>query len=525
MADYDQIMKALRNAHAAGDTAAATRLAAMAKAAKTAQAQPAPEPSQEQLPAGMEGFMTPPRADAPQTQPAQRETGLIEQTAIGTREGVASGLGFPVDAVAAAINGIPRTINAATGSQMGDWVQNPVGGSESINRVFDAVLPERVDPQTAGQRIARRTGQEVGASAAMAPAMLATPGVKAAQGAYLATEGASAVGSGLGAGVANEVAPDSVAAEIVGQVAGGLAGGAIGGRLARPSGPKAPSTNDLETQASALYAKGDARPGADPQSVAGFRSKLDGVLRSQNMLTPTGRNLADGNVKKFLDVMDDFQGHPMTPREMQAARKFLTDAAASADPSDRRIGTILLKEFDGWRNAAVPEYKMGDALYGRMKRAKDVDWRIEKAENRAASTGTGGNAVNAMRQNIRQILDNPAARRGYSAEEIKAMEAIVRGDATTNAMRLVGRLSPTSGAVPLMANIVGVGVDPMIGTAIMGTGAAAKGLAELRTQSQINALAEMIRNGAAMPGNALAGVRSTASNALAARAGITAAQQ
>ena len=34
MAEYDQIMQALRNAHAAGDTAAAQRLAQMAKAAK-----------------------------------------------------------------------------------------------------------------------------------------------------------------------------------------------------------------------------------------------------------------------------------------------------------------------------------------------------------------------------------------------------------------------------------------------------------------------------------------------------------
>jgi hypothetical protein len=39
VADYDQIMRALRNAHAAGDTAAAQRLAQMAQAAK-ASAQP-----------------------------------------------------------------------------------------------------------------------------------------------------------------------------------------------------------------------------------------------------------------------------------------------------------------------------------------------------------------------------------------------------------------------------------------------------------------------------------------------------
>lgn len=521
MADYDQIMRALRNAHAAGDAAAAKRLAAMAKAAKASQpksdAQPGYRP-------GIDGPVPPPRADAPQTQPVQRETGIVEQAGIGTREGVAMGLGFPVDALASAINGIPRTVNAVAGTQLGDWVTNPVGGSQSINQVFDAVLPEKVDPQTTGQRFARRIGQEVGATAVPLAGSATKAQTMADVGRTAATQIASAVGGGAGAQVAREVAPDSLAAEITGQVIGGLAGGAVAGRLVAPKGPGAPSVQTLEQKAADLYAKGEARPGADPQSVSRFSQRIGGVLQAESLVTPTGRNLADGNVRKFLDVIDDFQGQPMTPREMQNARKFLTDAAASSDPSDRRVGMLLLKEFDDWRNAAVPEFKAADQIYGRMKRAKDVDWRIEKAENRAASTGTGGNAVNAMRQNIRQILDNPAARRGYSAEEIKAMEAIVRGDTATNAARLVGRLSPTSGAIPLMANIVGVGVDPLIGTAIMGLGAGAKGIAEMRTQGQINALAELIRNGGPVAPNALAGISSDMRNALAYRAGVTSAQ-
>ena len=469
---------------------------------------------------GIDGPVPPPRADAPQTQPAQRETGLVEQTGIGTREGVAMGLGFPVDAVASAINGIPRTISAATGQPMADWISNPIGGSESINQAFDAVLPERVDPQTGGQRFARRIGQEVGAAAVPLAGSVGKVRTAADLARVAVPQVVSAVTGGAVAQIAREIAPDSVAAEIVGQVVGSLAGGALASRLVGSGAPKAPTTSDLEDQADALYQKGDVRPGADQSSVASFQQNIDGVLRSENLVTPAGRNLADGNVKKFLDVIEDYQGNQMTPRQMQTARKFLTDAAASSDPSDRRIGTILLKKFDAWRNAAVPEYKAADQLYGRMKRAKDVDWRIEKAENRAASTGTGGNAVNAMRQNIRQILDNPAARRGYSADEIKAMEAIVRGDTATNAARLVGRLSPTSGAIPLMANIVGVGVDPLIGTAIMGLGAGAKGIAEMRTQGQINALAELIRNGGAL---SRAGVTpgQNALGALAYRAGAT----
>lgn len=63
MADYETIMKALRNAHAAGDTAAAQRLAQMAKEAR-GQAQAAPAPQVQADPA----------------QPMSRSRDLIEQS-------------------------------------------------------------------------------------------------------------------------------------------------------------------------------------------------------------------------------------------------------------------------------------------------------------------------------------------------------------------------------------------------------------------------------------------------------------
>lgn len=274
--------------------------------------------------------------------------------------------------------------------------------------------------------------------------------------------------------------------------------------LTRPKAPQAPSVDDLRGQAEGLYKAGAARPGADAASVQGLAQQIDGELANLNVKTPTGRVVADGNVKKFIDVLDDYQGQQMTPDQMQTARRMLQDAAGSADPSDRRIGTALLERFDAWRNQAVPEFAEADQLYGRMKRAQDVDFRVEKADNRAASSGSGGNRVNAARQNIRQILDNPKAQRGYSAEELAAMREVVRGSPVVNTLRNVGKLSPTSGALPLMGNMTGLGLAPQFTLPAMGVAAAAKGGAELMTNQQINALSAMIRNGGQLPQNALA---------------------
>ena len=335
----------------------------------------------------------------------------------------------------------------------------------------------------------------------------------------------NALAYGVIPGLASEGAgqlTEGTAAEPWARTIAPIVAGGIAGAVSRPKGPQAPTNAALRQQADDLYKAGDARPAAGSGAISTLRGQVDQTLQDLNIKTPTGRIVADGNVKKFLDVLDDFDGQTMTPSQMQTARRILTDAAGSADASDRRIGTALLEKFDDWRNTAVPEYAQADQVYGRLKRSQDVDFRIEKADRRAASSGTGGNSVNTARQNIRQILDNPKARRGYSAEEIAAMEAIVRGTPTTNALRLAGRLSPTSGALPLMGNLAGVGMNPIVGIPLMGAAGAAKGMSEVLTNRQINALSAMIRNGGPLPGNALAGLDEAALAALAARAAMSA---
>lgn len=325
---------------------------------------------------------------------------------------------------------------------------------------------------------------------------------------------------GVVPGIASEGAgqlTEGTALEPWARVIAPVVASAAASRMTRAPGPKAPTVDELRAQADDLYQAGAARAGADAPAVQGLAAQIDNELQALSVKTPTGRVVADGNVRKFLDVLDDFQGQPMQPEQMQTMRRILQDAAGSADPSDRRIGAILLERFDDWRGQHVPEFRQADQLYGRMKRAQDVDFRVEKAGRRAASSGTGGNTVNAARQNIRQILDNPKAMRGYSPEELTAMERIVRGSPATNMLRLGGRLSPTSGALPLMGSIAGTALNPLAGAGVMGGAYAMKAGAEGITRGQIDALSAMIRNGGPLATNALAKMDNAAMALLALR--------
>ena len=146
--------------------------------------------------------------------------------------------------------------------------------------------------------------------------------------------------------------------------------------------------------------------------------------------------------------------------------------------------------------AAIASLREGRDLTRRIKSSEQVSAALTKGERRAASSGTGGNEVNAIRQNIRSILDNPKKSKGFKKAELEAMEDIVRGTPGQNLLRLVGRMSPTSGALPAMAGIGSTGTFGPLGAIPPTLGFMAKGGAEALTQRDISRLQDLIRNGA-----------------------------
>lgn len=286
MADYDQIMQALRNADAAGDTAAAQRLAEMARAARQTQ-QPTAGPVTPPV-SGTAAEVTASAAAAEAARPTfgQSLVGVGGSLADGIREGVATILGAPVDLV----NNAPRLANLIPGVDgVGRISDAPFGGSTAIDRglrgadvitqaqnalfgtpdippnatpltralITGEPLVEDYEPQNGAERIANRVGEELGAmlvpvggailKAASMP--LATVNRMAAAprsvGEGVASmflqpaavnpvglarrEAVFAGGAGLGAGVANEIAGENqgVVSDTVGSILGALGTGAV----------------------------------------------------------------------------------------------------------------------------------------------------------------------------------------------------------------------------------------------------------------------------------------------------------
>ena len=390
----------------------------------------------------------------------------VGQFGAGSQSGIARTLGMPVDGVTGAIN--------ALGGATGMWgpIENPVLGSQNIDEMLQPFRANVRDPQTTSDRMLRRVGEEVGASAAMAPVALATPLASAFPGAFVATEGASSIGAGLGAGVASEMFPDSVAAEIVGSLLGGIpAGYAVGRqfdttpinqlRAADSSG------DDLISQAGDLYRQAEAQGiTATQQQTQGLAQDVRTLAATEGLISPTGR-IAESypRVRDAISMVDDFAQGQMTPTQMQAVRRTFQGVAGSPDGAERRVGVALLRQFDDFVEPLAPEFRQANALYRRAMLGNTTDVARELAEARAPQF-SGSGFENALRTEYRALDRNIIKNRlrGLTDDQTNAIQRVARGGPVENVMRGLGRAAPTG----VVSAGIGAGVPFLVGNALGG---------------------------------------------------------
>lgn len=433
---------------------------------------------------------------------AQPPTGIPRQISSGLYEGIAGTVGQIVDIPQSIGNAALSGIDALTGSNLRankqefqDRAGPPMGSTQAYTDTLKSTGLVGGDPQTGPEKFARGASRDLGYAVIPGGAAARTAGVLP----VAATEIAAAL-SGQGASQGAEALGASPGVQDIARIVGNVAGGvptALATSRTRP--PKAPATDDLYKQAGDLYTQGRATgKTATPQQTMSVVDEATDLLRKEGLVRPDG-SIPKGytKVQDALETLMTYGDNPMTPVQMQNVRQQISEAAR-APGSEGRIGSIILKQFDDKMGPLVPEFDEANSLYSRAKRSDLIEGRVEKAERRAASSGTGGNEVNAIRQNLRGILDDDKLRRGFTDDQIKAMEAIVRGDNVTNNLRRIGKLSPTSGALPFMLSGGGVAAssgDPIV-LALIGAAEGAKRGAESITQRQVKQLAEAVRRGA-----------------------------
>lgn len=291
----------------------------------------------------------------------------------------------------------------------------------------------------------------------------------------------------------------------LGGVGGNLIGEALSAGASKIAGlfnkkPNIPTIDDLRSSANAAY---------DTAENAGVIFAPQGVSRLGNDIRVELANFGfhpklQPRIATVLDELERVQQGNVTLKGIDTLRKITDSARSSMDPSEKALGNMIIQKIDDFiANAGPGEVLTGNSqaasqaikearnMWGRMRRAEQVSEAVGKADLRAASTGSGGNADNATRQNIRRLLEKG---RGFTADEKAAMEAIVRGTPGQNALRLAGKLSPQGNGLMAALGIGGAMVNPALGAASLG-GMAAKNVADGLTQSNVKALQDIILAG------------------------------
>lgn len=424
------------------------------------------------------------------------------------RDAFTLGLQKPVHGVASAIGGEIGEVFGGEPASFGERYQAGTRG-------YQQALEERKANAGAGGKVAEvagslASGGPVRGAAAQAPTLLGSIVSGATQGGI---EGAARNSENL---------PDAVIGGAEGGAVGGVTGGvfhsmlnALTSRLpsfrARQADIEGPSPDDIRTQARTIYDQLDQSGTAfsDVQA-ADLGSRVGPALRAENIRV------------EDMPIAEDLINHqgPMTLSELQRYRTQASDMSRSSDSRERRMANVLLQTIDDYvarENPAQTTLAPGelDQLWGEARNhwrtarlTEDLGFAVDKAERRAASTNSGQNVENAIRQNVRGVRDRatkPGAYNPYTPETIADMDRVIEGTPAQNRVREAGnwlRSIPGTGATatPALGTFLhGMGSGDvgtmMVGGAIPLAGyAASKGLSAASRNATERAATELIGN-------------------------------
>lgn len=377
------------------------------------------------------------------------------------------------------------------------------------------------EEQARSQQAADRAGSagiaaQIGGT--MLPAGVLAKGVGAAVPALAKAGGAlglagrtgsmAAQGAALGATEAAIGEKDIGDGALYGGIAGALgnvAGEGISAGVRRVAGafnkaPAVPTRESLEALKNQAYAAADnAGVIYSPAAVDRLNQRVASEL-SKIGFDPALQPGATVALKRIQDLT----GQNVTLTGLDTVRKIASNGFVPGNKSNNSaISKIIDAIDDVMENPAAADVLTGNGAAAgrvltdardyasRLAKLNKVEDAVSRADLRAASTGSGGNADNATRQNLRRILENP---RGFKADERAALDTAVRGTAGQNALRLAGKLSPSGNGLMAALGVGGAMVNPMIGVASLG-GMGAKALADRSTAANVQELARVIAAG------------------------------
>jgi hypothetical protein len=314
----------------------------------------------------------------------------------------------------------------------------------------------------------------------------------------MALNAGSDAASGLAGGLTGELTDNPTINTIVSLLAGG--GVVAGAKAARPNG--APSLDELTSAEGRAYkAIEDSDVRLTPRQTQELQGEISAKMEDSGMYPPQHLG-AKGAVARFYEMPNRHPEGTPSLQDVEDVRQYVNQKVVPSQVAgERGLGLDMKRTIDDYLKRNVPEEANVAATAHELSRrriaSEELAGQFEKAGWRASSTGLGGNDINAIRQNVRKLLEqNP---HGYTKPERDAMLQIVEGTKATNTARFIGGLAPQRGAFGLAGSMAAGGAGLYTGNmawaAPAAVGIVAQALGEQLTKRQVSNLSAMIRAG------------------------------
>ena len=381
--------------------------------------------------------------------------------------------------------------------------------SGGIQKDIEKHTGEFYQPKTTAGKYAGAVGEVAGN-----PLSYVGPG-----GATAKLMGAAATGAGSEAAgqAAHEYAPDL---EPYARVAGGILGGSTTGAISATA-QNIMRARGIQTTEQLRQAANDAYAGARSLGVEYTPSNLV-ILRDQirRDLLQQGHR-ADKSAGTF-DRINELP-HPLTPAnptgnrnfsDIEGVRQSLNDIRDEVTPlgrrtADARAAGVAIDRIDdflanpmnaitshrGIAQQAAQFAQEGRGNWQAMARSQQIEQALSKGELNAATSGSGANVDNALRQQVKQILNNPRRAKNFTNDDREIMRDIAAGNPVRNSTRLLGKMAATgivsAAGIEYLSHTMGLG--PIGHVLLPAAGYAAKKSGDIMTRNRINRLLQGIQ--------------------------------
>lgn len=141
----------------------------------------------------------------------------------------------------------------------------------------------------------------------------------------------------------------------------------------------------------------------------------------------------------------------LTVTELDTLRKVARNAASSNEPSEKRLGSLIVNKIDDTLDDLKPsDFRQGGGEVGvKFRDARQLWQRAKKSEliedafAKASLQATG--FENGIRTQFRQILNNKKKLTGFTKQEKQAMRRVVKGTSLQNLAKMIGRFGFSEG--------------------------------------------------------------------------------